>query len=298
MNIRRFRQLLQYGWKHATEISQETATPKVLIFKDILLNYYKYSLWSNQYKDLKFWKLSKNEKENLGLSIKEQNTIKENWLKELFENNKLKDKWGDFKYEKNGTYRVKRCNAYRKHFEIGSKSFIGYGVTIQKFHPTSSIIRIGCNCYLGDLLDIDYTGGLSIADNVAVSEGVKIFTHNHDLYVQNEGNFKRTLILTPLFIENNVWIGARSIILPNVKRIGRYANIGAGAVVRHQVPPYAILVGNPAKIIGFLFSPEEVQEYEKDRYPDSEKTDIKKYTKLYEKYFLNRTEEIKNFLSN
>lgn len=54
---------------------------------------------------------------------------------------------------------------------------------------------------------------------------------------------------TPLEIGYDVWIGARAIILPGCKRIGAHSIIGAGAVVTHDVPDYAIVGGNPAKII-------------------------------------------------
>ena len=54
---------------------------------------------------------------------------------------------------------------------------------------------------------------------------------------------------TPLEIMEDVWIGARAIILPGCKRIGAHSIIGAGAVVTHDVPDYAIVGGNPAKVI-------------------------------------------------
>lgn len=54
---------------------------------------------------------------------------------------------------------------------------------------------------------------------------------------------------TPLEICGDVWIGARVIILPGCKRIGAHSIIGAGAVVTHDVPDYAIVGGNPAKVL-------------------------------------------------
>ena len=53
----------------------------------------------------------------------------------------------------------------------------------------------------------------------------------------------------PLEICGDVWIGARAIILPGCKRIGAHSIIGAGAVVTKDVPDYAIVGGNPAKIL-------------------------------------------------
>lgn len=54
---------------------------------------------------------------------------------------------------------------------------------------------------------------------------------------------------TPLEICEDVWIGARAIIVPGCKRIGAHSIIGAGAVVTHDVPDYAIVGGNPAKVL-------------------------------------------------
>ncbi len=54
----------------------------------------------------------------------------------------------------------------------------------------------------------------------------------------------------PVVIEDDVWLGARAIVLPGV-RIGRGAVIGAGAIVTKDVPPYAVCVGNPARVVRF-----------------------------------------------
>ncbi|MEY4750081.1 MAG: hypothetical protein RIQ60_2295 [Pseudomonadota bacterium] len=54
-------------------------------------------------------------------------------------------------------------------------------------------------------------------------------------------------------IEDDVWVGHAAIILPSVKVVGRGAIIAAGAVVTKDVPPYAIVAGNPAKVIRHRF---------------------------------------------
>ncbi len=59
-------------------------------------------------------------------------------------------------------------------------------------------------------------------------------------------------------IGNDVWVGARAIILPQVT-IGDGAIIGAGSVVTHDVPPYAIVAGVPAKIIRYRYDSQKIQ---------------------------------------
>ena len=59
-------------------------------------------------------------------------------------------------------------------------------------------------------------------------------------------------------VGNDVWIGRSAIILPGVV-IGDGAVVGAGAVVTKSVPPYAIVAGNPAKLIRFRFGPTTIE---------------------------------------
>lgn len=65
----------------------------------------------------------------------------------------------------------------------------------------------------------------------------------------------------PVLIAENVWVGFEAIILPGVT-IGRGAVIGCKTVVAHDVPPYAVVVGNPARIIRYL-QPTDTDEVKK-----------------------------------
>lgn len=61
-----------------------------------------------------------------------------------------------------------------------------------------------------------------------------------------------------IIIENDVWIGAKSTIMSGVK-IHNGAVVGAGSTVTKNVPPYAIVAGNPARVIKFRFTPEQIK---------------------------------------
>jgi maltose O-acetyltransferase len=87
-------------------------------------------------------------------------------------------------------------------------------------------------------------GQLMMAEDVLFQGGGHKFD-NPDLPLHKQGHLPDT----PLEIMEDVWIGARAIILPGCKRIGAHSIIGAGAVVTRDVPDYAIVGGNPAKII-------------------------------------------------
>jgi len=64
----------------------------------------------------------------------------------------------------------------------------------------------------------------------------------------------------PLEIGSDVWIGHHAVVLPTTRSIGHGAVIGAGAIVSRDVPPYAIVMGNPARVIGYRFGPERIAE--------------------------------------
>jgi len=87
--------------------------------------------------------------------------------------------------------------------------------------------------------------GLLMGENVLFLGGGHSFA-NPDVPIGSE---PETCSNTPLEICGDVWIGARVIVLPGCKRIGAHSIIGAGAVVTHDVPDYAIVGGNPAKVI-------------------------------------------------
>jgi len=99
-----------------------------------------------------------------------------------------------------------------------------------------------------------------------------------------------------VIVDEDVWLGARVTILAGV-HIGRGCSIGSGTVLRKSTPPYSIVIGNPAKVVGFRFTPEEIIEHEKILYPEEERLPLSLLEKNYEKYFLNRIKEIKQFTS-
>ena len=69
-----------------------------------------------------------------------------------------------------------------------------------------------------------------------------------------------------VFIEDDVWVGTRAVILHGVT-IGRGSIVGAGSVVTKSVPPYAVVAGNPARIIKYRWGVEEVLAHEIKLYP-------------------------------
>jgi len=88
-----------------------------------------------------------------------------------------------------------------------------------------------------------------------------------------------------LEIGNDVWIGRNAIITPSVRRIGNGAVIGAGAVVTHDIPDFAVAAGNPARIIKYRFSPSVIETILRDPWwqkdIDELKGNLEKFTRPY-----------------
>jgi acetyltransferase-like isoleucine patch superfamily enzyme len=121
-------------------------------------------------------------------------------------------------------------------------------------------IEIGNDCYIGESTKIWSAKKIHIGNRVLISHNVNIFDslthpisaserHQQFLKIVSEGHPKRVdLSEAPVFIHDDVWVGAMSIVLKGIT-IGEGAIVGAGSVVTKDVPPWTIVAGNPAKII-------------------------------------------------
>lgn len=121
--------------------------------------------------------------------------------------------------------------------------------SLQSFSPS---ITIGSNCHFGSFNHITAINSIIIGNNLLTGKNVTITDNSHGSTEYE--NLSIEPVLRPLSskgpvkIGHNVWIGDKVTILPNVK-IGDGAVIGANAVVTKDIPPYAVVVGNPARII-------------------------------------------------
>lgn len=107
---------------------------------------------------------------------------------------------------------------------------------------------LGRNISIHENCNIGCMGGLKVGDNVMISQGSSILTSDHD-YLQNHQPMRDApLILKPVEIGDDVWIGANAVITAGIT-IGGGAVIGAGAVVTHDIEPGSIYGGVPAKFI-------------------------------------------------
>ncbi len=128
--------------------------------------------------------------------------------------------------------------------KLGYGSFIDY----QVYFKLPWLIEIGKQVSIGRGSEFypDFFGKnkIKIGNNVRISPNVYFHASGHDLNDLTFNTHKGGSIV----VENGVWIGANSIILPNVT-IGQSSVVAAGAVVTKDVPPFTLVAGIPAKVI-------------------------------------------------
>lgn len=98
-------------------------------------------------------------------------------------------------------------------------------------------------------------GSLTIGNYVNIGPSVSIITSNHRFDAFDRPMAQQGVLSAPVVIEDDVWLGANVVVLPG-NRIGRGAIVGANAVVTHDVEPFAIVGGVPARLIRYRFNEE------------------------------------------
>lgn len=127
-------------------------------------------------------------------------------------------------------------------------------------------MKIGNNCSIqpGVIFDYSHCWLIKIGDNVTIAPYAYLLAH--DASTKNLQNYTKIGSIT---IEDNVFIGARSLIMPGVT-VGKNSIVAAGSIVTKSVPESSIVAGNPAKVISTL-----------DRYVQKVEN-LKNVTKIYD----------------
>jgi acetyltransferase-like isoleucine patch superfamily enzyme len=159
---------------------------------------------------------------------------------------------------------------YKHPLALVESETIGEGTHIWAFTHVMKGVSIGSHCNVGEHCFIE-TGvvigsyvtikngnelweGVRLADGVFVGPNVS-FTN--DLWPrsprlpQAASRYRKRDWLSPTLVQHGASIGAGAIILAG-RRIGEFALVGAGAIVTRDVPPYALVVGAPARVVGWV----------------------------------------------
>jgi acetyltransferase-like isoleucine patch superfamily enzyme len=153
--------------------------------------------------------------------------------------------------------------------EVSARAVIGEGTQIWNEAQVREDVRIGRNCIIGKGVYIDK--GVTIGDNVkiqnrasiyrgtTIEDGVFIGPHvclTNDKVpraITVEGNLKGEADweVGEILVKRGASIGAGTVVLPKVV-IGRFGMVGAASVVTKDVPDHALVLGNPARLVGFV----------------------------------------------
>ncbi len=151
-----------------------------------------------------------------------------------------------------------------------------YSVTIRKILSKYHGVNVGMYtqgpCYSAE----NFLPGTTIGRYCSIYPTVMQFSGNHPMNTKSTHSFfynptlgyaKNDIISrSRLTIGNDVWCGHNAIILPGVTSIGDGAVIGAGSVVNQNVPAYAVVVGNPARVVRYRFSESTIKELRDSRW--------------------------------
>lgn len=157
-------------------------------------------------------------------------------------------------------------------------------------------------CGYANLIISYKNGNFIMKKNSGAAQGLTVVTANHQTYPpigiwhkEIYRDINTDVMGGDVVVEEDVWLATHVTLLPGVT-IGRGSIIGAGAVCRKSIPPYAIALGNPAKVVGFKYSPEEIIEHEKKLYPEHERIPLEVLERNYKKYYSKRIKDIANYL--
>ncbi|EOS7802764.1 CatB-related O-acetyltransferase, partial [Enterococcus hirae] len=135
--------------------------------------------------------------------------------------------------------------------------------------------KIGKFCSIGSRCEIGVPN--HITNKISTSP---VFFGEKNIFKENFSNYEVFSYEKEVIIGNDVWIGTNVLIKPGVI-IGDGAIIGMGSIVTHDVQPYTIVAGNPAKKIKSRFNDFEVTRLQKSKWFDYPINDIKKVAKEY-----------------
>ncbi len=108
-------------------------------------------------------------------------------------------------------------------------------------------VQVGRGAAIDRNVQLTYPGDISIGDRVTIAAGVSLLAETTALNSRLESDYGIRKA-APVVIEDDAWIGVKATILPGVT-VGSMATVGANSLVLQDVPPRAVVIGVPARVI-------------------------------------------------
>ncbi len=124
--------------------------------------------------------------------------------------------------------------------------YVGHYAILKGYYKNELVI--GAGSWIGQAAFLHAAGGLTVGRDVGIAPHVCILTSTHADVPRDLPIMSGAIELAPVTLGDGCDVGIGAIVLPGVT-IGRGAQIGAGAVVTRDVPDYAIVAGNPARVL-------------------------------------------------
>ena len=160
-----------------------------------------------------------------------------------------------------------------------------YSETLRSIFSKYHNIEIGKYSYGGCFNSANIRAFTKIGRYCSFAENVYIYNANHPLILKSTHPFfynpslgcvdTEQISRRCIEIGNDVWVGQNVIILASVTSIGDGAVIGAGTVVTKNVPDFAVVVGNPGKIVKYRFSEQTIRKLKQERWWDKDIDDLR-----------------------
>ena len=135
-----------------------------------------------------------------------------------------------------------------ENIEIGDNVYVGHGAILKGYHKGRMVI--GAHTWIGQGVFFHAAGNLTVGSTVGIAPFVKVLTSLHAEAGRDVPILDSPLQFAPVSIEDHSDVGVGAILLPGVP-VGRGAQVGAGAVVTRDVPPFAIVAGSPARVLRY-----------------------------------------------
>ena len=146
--------------------------------------------------------------------------------------------------------------------EVDPRAVIGPGTSIWNWTKVREGARVGAGCHIGQGVYIDRD--VAVGDGCKIQNGVSVYlgvTLGDHVFVGPHATFTNDRVprassgdnweVVPTVVEDHASVGANATIVCGV-RLGRACMVGAGAVVTRDVAPHALVVGNPARVVGWV----------------------------------------------